>query len=141
MKFRSALAISFLCTSAIVMSLATPLASAQTGTPYTFAIACNTGNTARAGDAGASWTFTDDGQLVGGGTAGCGINEKNGGTGTVPPNANGIVARLTIFQGNCEGDGFGSQSFAAGGQFSLKVTASCDSPLDHHGSASLTIST
>lgn len=106
---------------------AVPLAAAQSS--FSFKISCK-GNTPFSilGSADGSWNWTVNGVKENGGFITC--NTSGGGfsatgSGTVPSNANGIVASLSVQRANCFKTVSTTQSFTSHGTVSVSLKADC----------------
>lgn len=119
--------------------LIVPMAAGQQ--VYTFKMGCK-GNQpfAIVGAATTVWNWTVNGVKENGGFASC--NTTGGGftvtgTGTVPSNANGITASMSVHRANCAKTVSTSQSFAQGGSVSISLKASCTGSKAGVGSLSI----
>ena len=115
-----------------------PAAGAMMTAPsaYSFSIACHGhGSAAIGGGGSAIWNWTVNGVKEDGGQTECGIAINHvTGTGTVPSNANGIVAQLSGERGNCAfGPVSTTQSFAPGGNVNVKLSGSCSGVAEGQG--------
>jgi hypothetical protein len=120
------IAISLILVLGIALSVV-PAAIAQS--VYSFKMTCK-GNqpVAIEGAATTTWNWTVNGAFMNGGFTSC--NTSGGGftvtgSGTVPSNANGITASMSIHRANCFKTVSTSQSFMPGGKVSITLKASC----------------
>lgn len=90
---------------------------------YSWQVTCQSSLAGISGSAVARWNWTQDGKSLPGGLAACGWN--NPGTGTVPPNANGIIASLSTQIKFCFHSTATTQSFTAGTVPRISLESSC----------------
>jgi hypothetical protein len=92
------------------------------------------------GFAQAGWNWTVNGQAINGGGVSCSLAGGGStvtGSGTVPPNVNGIGGGLFIERGTCHRLVFDSQSFTPSGVVLFSLKANCVT--DPSGGGPLTI--
>ena len=106
--------------------LVVPQAMAKTpivSSTYSWQVSCKSSLAGIPGSAVARWNWTQDGKNITGGLAACGWN--NPGTGTVPSNANGIIASLSTQIKFCFHSTSTTQSFAPGTVPRITLESSC----------------
>ena len=107
--------------------LLVPPAVAKSSSPtfpsYTWQVNCQSSLAGIPGSAVARWNWTVNGVSVSGSWAACGWN--NPGNGTIPANANGIIASLSAQIKYCYHSTSTTQSFAPGTVPQIKLAESC----------------
>ena len=108
---------------------------------YSFQMTCSENHPSLTqGFAQAGWNWTINGQPINGGGVDCSLAGGGStvtGSGSVPPNVNGITGGILVERDTCQKLVFGSRSFTGSGGVSFSLKASCEA--DPSNSGPLTI--